>query len=688
VDYITKPLQKEEVLARVRTHLQLHNMQKNLEELVRERTEKLRESQAEVRESEIKYRTLFESSTDPIILLDGKNIFDCNLATLQLFDCPDREQFLNSHFADWSPEVQPHDRLSKEAADEAIAVAFREGSNFFEWTHKRANGEQFIAEVLFSAMKIDDQALIQATVRDITERRQMEEERILLNRAIEQMSEVVVITDANAVMQFVNPAFECHTGYSREEAIGRNLNILQSGKHSSGFYKKMWDTLLSLKPWHGHLINKKKDGTLTEEKVTISPVVSSEGRITNFVAVQRDVTKEVSLEKQLRQAVKLEAMGTLASGIVHDFNNILSAIIGFGELAQIELPRDHPVREDLEKIVESGKRAAELTKQILTFSREGESEFKSIAIQPLVKEVIKLLKSTLPASVEIKQNIAGDCAPVFADPTQIHQVVMNLCTNAKLAMKDGDGTLTVSLRQAELPCDFSLGRRLPPDIKPGSYIDLEVSDTGCGMEEQLIEKIFDPFFTTRKKEEGTGLGLSVVYGIVKKHSGAISVSSTPGQGTSFHVYLPVAGLEITAEMASDIVSHGGVERILIVDDEPFIVHVIKRQLEELGYHITGTSDSKNALEFIRANPADFDLLIIDQFMPGLTGTALTAEIHKIRADLPVILCTAHGHEISEAEVRKVDIKTVIYKPIVGDALFRAVRSTLDAEKSGEYPTAK
>ena len=415
---------------------------------------------------------------------------------------------------------------------------------------------------------------------DITAIKESEDDRIRLKAAIDQASETVVITDVKGSIQYVNPAFEKLTGYSREEAIGQNPKILNSGKLDPQFFKKMWAELTQGHVWKGRLINRKKDGSLFEEEATISPVRNQEGRISNFVAVKRDVSKEVSLEKQLRQAMKMEAIGTLAGGIAHDFNNILAAIIGFSEIAKDQLSPDDPIRDDLDQVLTAGSRAAVLVKQILTFSRQGEEELKPLNIHIIIKEVLKLLRASLPTTIEVKEDIDTACGIILADPTQLHQVLMNLCTNAKHAIGGQIGTLSVSLREKKVTETETIEDC--PQLKRGTYLDLEISDTGCGMDGLTMANIFDPFFTTRKIGKGTGLGLSVVHGIIKQHKGEISVSSVINQGTTFHIYLPVINEKMvdTGQLFSDLLP-GGNERILLVDDEPVIARMLERVLDIL-----------------------------------------------------------------------------------------------------------
>ena len=328
------------------------------------------------------------------------------------------------------------------------------------------------------------------TGRDVTQKLADEAEKIRLLAAIEQTSEVVVITDRVGRIQYVNPAFTVKTGYSRNEAMGQNPRILKSGEHDRDFYQRMWGILLEGRVWKGQLINRKKDGALFWEDVTISPVYDGEGLITNFVAVKRDITKEKSLERQLQQAMKMEAIGTLAGGIAHDFNNILSVMIGYGQMAKGRLDRDDPARTDIDQVLLAGDRAVDLVKQILTFSRQDTQEkFKPLYLQYVIKEVLKLLRSSLPMTIELHHSLQNDCHPILADASQMHQVLMNLCTNAFHAMEVKGGTLTISL-QKKILCQNDLATE--PDLQPGTFVQLSIRDTGEGMLPEIREKIFNP----------------------------------------------------------------------------------------------------------------------------------------------------------------------------------------------------
>jgi PAS domain S-box-containing protein len=513
------------------------------------------------------------------------------------------------------------------------------------------------------------------TGRDVTQKLKDEEERLRLSAAIEQTSEVVVITDKDGSIQYVNPAFSVKTGYSRSEVIGQNARILKSGEHDFKFYEKMWGSLLEKGVWSGQLINRKKDGTMFWEDATISPIYNGEGQITNFVAVKRDISKEKSLERQLRQAMKMEAIGALAGGVAHDFNNILSVMIGYGQMAKGRLGDEDPVRADIDQVLLAGDRAVDLVKQILTFSRQDTQEqFKPLRVQHLLKEVLKLLRSSLPVTIELNHSINNDCRPILADSTQIHQVLMNLCTNAKQAIGGRYGRITMNLSEIKVT-EAHIGTTCLLN-GPGDYIYLEVTDNGCGMDSLLLERIFEPFFTTKTKDHGTGLGLAVVHGIVKKHGGEILVNSAVGQGTTFHVYFPVHTADMDAEQEVVSQEAGGSERIMVVDDEMTIAQMLQRMLAKLGYRVTIFTDSIEAVSMFRKSPEAYDLVLTDMTMPKMTGAELAQEILALRPELPIIMTTGFSEIIDKEKAERLGIREFLFKPLKKEQLSRAVRKVL------------
>jgi signal transduction histidine kinase/ABC-type amino acid transport substrate-binding protein len=399
------------------------------------------------------------------------------------------------------------------------------------------------------------------------------------------------------------------------------------------------------------------------------------GTLQDATQRKQDEKEKERLEKQLIQAQKMESIGTLAGGIAHDFNNILFPILGHSEMLLEDVPENSPFRKGLNAIHTGAARAKGLVKQILTFSRQESGELKLMKIQPIIKEALKLIRSTIPTTIDIKQFIRNDCGIIKADPTQIHQIVMNIATNAYHAMQDTGGVLTISLKEIELgKLDL-----INPDMTPGVYACLSVADTGAGMNKNLTDKIFDPFFTTKAIGKGTGMGLSVVHGIVTGMKGVIKVYSEPGKGTEFNIYLPVVQSLSEKQEINQTKEpiQGGIERILLVDDEKAIIGMEKSMLERLGYRVTSQISSVEALEVFRANSNKFDLVITDMAMPNMPGDKLSVELTKIRPDIPILLCTGFSETMSEEKAKSLGIKGFLFKPIVMKDLSQKIRKVLD-----------
>jgi len=551
----------------------------------------------------------------------------------------------------------------------------KNGIAFARTKLKRSDGE--FRDVNLIAKPLDPYDIEAGTVivvHDITERKRAEADRERLLSAIEQVVEIIVITDADGHIQYVNPAFDQVTGYSRKEVIGKNPRILKSGEHDKSFYRQMWQTITAGNTWRGRLINRKKNGTFYTTEASISPVLDGAGEIVNFVAVKRNITDEIRMEEKLRQAQKMESIGTLAGGIAHDFNNILFPLMGYAEMLKLDLPADSPLHGHIDEILHAALRSKDLVKQILAFSRKGDQDIKPIKLQPIVKEAIKLLRSSIPTTIDIQQDIDPDCGVVVADPTQIHQIVMNLATNAYHAMEKTGGKLTVNLKEVELAVEDLKD----PDMIPGKHVCLTVADTGPGIEQRIIDRIFDPYFTTKEEGKGTGLGLAVVHGIVKSHGGQISVYSEPGKGTEFQICLPMMKKQKeTVKVETDTPIQKGDERILLVDDQEIIVQMEKQMLERLGYHVTTRTSSIDALEAFRMKPEKFDIIITDLTMPDMTGDKLAQELIKIRSDIPILLCTGFSERMSEEKAAAMGIKNFLMKPIVMKDLSKIVRNVLD-----------
>jgi signal transduction histidine kinase/ActR/RegA family two-component response regulator len=397
-----------------------------------------------------------------------------------------------------------------------------------------------------------------------------------------------------------------------------------------------------------------------------------------YEKLEAEMAERTKMEEQFRQSQKMEAIGTLAGGIAHDFNNVLAAIIGFTEMVLDDVSDNARVRQKMERVLNAGFRGRDLVRQILTFSRRSDQEKAALHLSPLIQETFKLLRASIPTTIEMKLDLDENRDLAYADPSQMQQIIMNLGTNASHAMREKGGTLEVSLRAISI----DTGELLPePDMAPGEYLVLSVRDAGHGMDDGVMKRIFEPFFTTKEKGQGTGLGLSVVYGIVKSHNGGIHVSSRPGQGSVFSVYLPTAstGEEVESETVSWETLPTGTERILLVDDEEPIVELGQGVLCRLGYTVVAKRSGREALETFRGDGA-FDLVITDQTMPGMTGVMLAAELLKLRPDLPVILCTGYSETVSRETAQEVGIREFLMKPLSKRELAGAVRRALEGNK--------
>ena len=499
-------------------------------------------------------------------------------------------------------------------------------------------------------------------------------ERLRLVAAVEQAGEGIAITDPMGIIVYVNPAFGGISGDGERELLGKYYcEILAGYVLEAGLKKRIQDIIHSGGVWSGRVNRKKRDGQSFALDVTLSPIRDGSGAVSNYLAMERDVTQEVRLEQNLRRMQKAEALGTLAGGIAHDFNNILNPIFINTELVLLDAPPDSPMRQPLHLVLEAAERGKGLVKQIITFSRMKEHEAKPLKAEPLIKEALKFLRASLPSTVEIREKIERETGFILADPTQIHQVVMNLCSNAAYAMRERGGLLEVSLAEVEADEDMA---RLHPDLNPGTYLRLTVSDTGVGMTREVMERAFDPFFTTKKPGEGSGMGLSVVHGIVRNAKGAVTVYSEAGKGATFNVFFP----RVEAEGSSFKVPSGpiatGRERILLVDDEEVQVQSIRNMLERLGYKVVAKTDSVEALSLFRKDPGAFDLVVTDQTMPQLTGVRLAEELLRIRPGLPVILCTGFSEAIDANEAQAAGIRQFLMKPFSVRDMSEAIRRAL------------
>jgi PAS domain S-box-containing protein len=516
-------------------------------------------------------------------------------------------------------------------------------SKTIQSTHTRKNGSKYPVEIHLNAISLDNQPVILPIVIDITERKQAEAERERLITAIEQGDDVVIITDADGLIQYVNQAFETVTGYTREEVHGQNPRILKTGNQDESFYRDMWATLTGGNTFHGRMINKRKDGSLYTEDATISPVRDAAGHIVNYVAVKRDVTAHIQLENQLRQAQKMESVGRLAGGVAHDYNNMLSVILGYTEMAMDQVDPDGPLYADLNEVYTAGKRSMEITGQLLAFARKQLISPIVMDLNETVDGMLKMLRRLIGEDIDFAWKPAIRLWPVNMDPSQIDQILANLCVNARDAIT-GVGKITIETENVcfdESYCADHAG------FIPGEFVMLAVSDNGCGMDKETQERIFEPFFTTKEVGKGTGLGLATIYGIVKQNQGFINVYSEPGKGTTFRIYLPRYGGDMD-EASTGIVSEiipGQGETVLLVEDEQKIIRMAQIMLEKLGYRVLSASAPGEAIRLASEHTGEIHLLMTDVVMPEMSGRDLADHLHALYPDLRVLFMSGYTADV-------------------------------------------
>ncbi len=504
-------------------------------------------------------------------------------------------------------------------------------------------------------------------------------ERLMLATVMDQASDGIITFNESGVIQYVNPRFVELCGIPADEGIGVSIHEFECSERNPEFYQTVLRVFAENKARSGHFVNKKRDGTFYDIDARIAPVFDENGKAIRYVAMVRDVTHEIDLERQLRQAQKMEALATLSGGIAHDFNNILAIILTNIEMCLEDIQPDDPTRRSLELVHKAGLRGKHLVKQFLTFSRKNEQPKKPVKMAELVRECISMLRPMLPATVEIRQSIDVDSGWINADPTQIHQVIMNLCTNADDAMRKRGGVLDISLTTTSITVP---DQARFPGLPVGVYLKLTVSDTGHGMSRDILDRIFDPFFSTKSQGKGTGLGLSIAHGIIKNHGGHISVNSIIDVGTTFVVYLPLIASPHADPVTEEKDRTGTwTGRILFVDDEVDYCSGMKMMLERAGHEVTVVHDPKTTMNLVNQDPQAFDLLITDQTMPQMTGVAMAQELLEIRPDLPIILCTGASAEVDPAinteKAKAVGIRKVLIKPVERQELKEAIQEVMD-----------
>jgi PAS domain S-box-containing protein len=659
-----------------------------------------KQAEATRRESEAKYRRLIDNSQDVIYTLSVEGIFQfVSPAWTALLGHP-VDQVVGQPFQSF---VHPDDRPGCMIFLNSVTETGQPQSGV-EYRVRHADGSWRWHTT--SAVLLRDETGtvvgLEGTARDVTLQKQVTERiRVLLDEAnqsrramlgiiedearskaelerlamaINQVAETVVVTDAQGRIQYVNPAFETVTGYSRQEALGQNPRILKSGKHDAEFYRRMWALLTAGETWSGHLVNKRKDGTLYEADATISPVRDASGAIVNYVAAKRDVTREVQLQAQLQQAQKMESVGRLAGGVAHDFNNLLMGLMGYAAMCREQIEPGHPIREYLDEITSSAQRSASMVRQLLAFARKQTISPKILDINRTVEGMLNLLRQLIGEDIKLAWKPGAGMLPVRLDPSQVDQILANLCVNARDAIA-GVGTVTVETGSIVVDAAYCATH---PESLPGAYVFLAVSDDGCGMDKQTLALVFEPFFTTKGVGKGTGLGLATVYGIVKQNNGFVHVASEPGQGSTFTIHLPqteAASVATTVNSQAEL-PRGRGETILLVDDEKSVRVTCGQFLKFLNYIVLTAATPGEALNMIDRHPGDIHALLTDVVMPEMDGGQLAKRIAAVKPGIKVLFMSGYTPDVVAERSLLGAGEHFITKPFTRDDLAYKMREIL------------
>jgi len=655
--------------------------------------------QAEValQKSEERYRQLANLLPQVVYEADEKgNLTFANRIAFDLFGYTED---------DFAEGLTAFDMIVAEERDRAVEN-FRkmldgEKSVGTEYTALKKNGSTFPSLIYASAIISEGKPVgLRGIIVDLTEfkraHKALRETEEKYKELVENANSIILKMDTQGKITFFNEFAQNFFGYSEKDIIGSNVvgTIVPSIDSAGNDLSAMIADIGNHPELYANNENENilKNGLHVWVAWTNKPILDEKGNITEILCIGNDITEQKqaeerrkNLEAQLQQAHKMDAIGTLAGGIAHEFNNLLGIIVGNTELAMPVVPEHNTAHHNLEEIRTASLRARDVVRQLLSFSRKTKEELKPVSLVPIVKDSLKLIRSSIPTTIEIRQDISAVSDTIKADLTQINQIIINLCTNAAHAMQDKGGVLRVGLENVVLGEDDASNYH---GLTPGSYIRLIVSDTGCGIVPELTAHIFDPFFTTKEVGKGTGMGLSVVHGIIKKYGGKITFQSEPDKGTTFYVLFPVIKDEVEAEIEPSEIIEEGSERILFVDDEESLVIAAKDYLEDFGYQVITEINPVKALGIFKEDPEGFDLIITDMTMSDLTGDMLAKKIMSIRPDMPVILCTGYSEKISEVEAKGMGIKAFVMKPALVEEMATTIRLVLDQGKGENVSVAK
>jgi len=624
-----------------------------------------------------RFSILFEHNPNAVVSCDvNGNIVDINQAYNRLSGY-DLKDVVGRPLVSF---IHPEDA----ARTRSIFQQTNEDKNTHTEFRLLSKSQQFI-DVFSSCLSVytgHSQHRIYSIIYDISDRkladqrvRVAEEKAQLLAKAVEAAGDSVIITDLNGTIEFVNAAFTRITGYTADEAVGNKPSILKSGEQDAQFYAQMWNAITAGETWQSRLVDRRKNGEFFPAELTISPVRNTAGDITHFVGIKRDLTDREELEEKFYQAQKMEAIGTLVGGIAHDFNNMLAGMTGNLYLAKKRIKGMSEIVQKLDNVEQLSMRAADMIQQLLTFARKDRVSIKPIPFTPFIKETLKLLRASVPENIAMHEEICTDALQVMGDGTLLHQVLMNLVSNACDALEGVEHPcMTVGLELFQADESFA---KVRADFKAGAYAHLSVRDNGCGIPKKQIEHLFEPFFTTKEQGKGTGLGLAMVFGAVKTHQGFVEVDSTHGQGTVFHIYLPLLKHQTRlaeSDCQTDLSEHGHGETILFVDDQQQVLETGKEVLESLGYQVLTATNGQQAVDVFEAHAAGIDLCILDIIMPVMDGSRAAEHMRQIRPEIPIVFSTGYD---KLSRVNMAD-ETVISKPFPIASLSRLIRRQLDS----------